>query len=224
MRITAWYAIRNTNEKADVKANIGTQVLSQHIHRSSPLETRYADSLLDLAKEKPGYETIDKDVKGLLEILRESADLKVVIDDPRIQLQSKKQVLANICETASYHSIIASFVEAIADNGRLEILESILKAVVEQIKKHRGVVDAQLVVANDLDKKSIESLKRSLVKSLGKDVQLHTQTDKEIMGGLILEVGALRIDDSVQGKLIRLEREIVNGGADIYHSKVQNKT
>ena len=185
--------------------------MSQPLRKSSQVAKRYADSLLDLAQEKPGLETIDHDVRGLLDIIRQSKDLDRALGDPRIKTAEKKAVMRAITDKAKYNDILTGFIATIADNDRLDGLRPILEAVIDEIKKRRGEIDAEVIVANDLDDNHQASLKKAMVKSFGSKVNLTVKKDETLLGGVVLKVGSLMVDDSVKNKLERLERQMISG-------------
>lgn len=185
--------------------------MSQPLRKSSQVAKRYADSILDLAQEKPGLEAIDRDVRGLLDIIRQSEDLDRALGDPRIKTAEKKAVISAITDKAKYNDILTRFIATIADNDRLDGLRPILEAVIDEIKNRRGEIDAEVIVANDLDDKHQSSLKKAMVKSFGSKVNLTVKKDETLLGGLVLKVGSLMVDDSVKNKLERLERQMISG-------------
>lgn len=189
--------------------------MGQANYKIKQVSKRYAASLLDVAKDKPGIESVEKDIRGLLELVKESSELKQMLIDPRIQLSDKKSVLTTVCERAGYNAVTAKFVSVLADNGRLDILSTVLDVVIECIEEMRGVVLAQVISANDMDKKQQDALTKTLVKTLGAQIRLDVSTDPSLLGGMVLQVGSMRIDDSVKNKLERLERQLIGGSTKI---------
>ena len=93
--------------------------MSQKIRKSSQIARRYAESLLDLAQDKPGLEVVSKDFQGLLDILKGSEELSRAIADPRIKTSEKKAVLEDIAERAKYDTIVPTFIAVVAESDRL---------------------------------------------------------------------------------------------------------
>lgn len=185
--------------------------MSQTIRKSSQVAKRYANSLLDLTEEKPGLETVKEDVEKLVSILSKSEELARAIKDPRIKQSDKKAVVQAIAEKIKIDKSLVGFLNAIAENKRLKDLLPVLEAVLEEVKGRRGIVDAHVVVANNFDQKYETDLKKSLIKSFGTNINLSIEKDESLLGGLVLKVGSVMVDDSVKNKLLRLERQMISG-------------
>lgn len=185
--------------------------MSQTIRKSSPVAHRYANSLLDLTEEKPGLEAVKNDIEGLLDLIKGSRELRQTIKDPRIKKSDKKSVLEQISKKAGFNESMNGFLNAVAENGRFPDLVPILEAVLDEIKVRRGIVDAHVVVANDINDAAETKLKKALVKSFGANINLSVEKDETLLGGLVLKVGSIMVDDSVKNKLQRLERQMISG-------------
>lgn len=185
--------------------------MSQTIRKSSQVAKRYANSLLDLTEEKPGLETIKEDVEKLVSVLGKSDELSRAIKDPRIKQSDKKAVVQAIAEKIKIDKSLVGFLDAIAENNRLKDLLPVLQAVLEEVKARRGIVDAHVVVANNFDQKYEADLKKTLVKSFGTNINLSVEQDESLLGGIVLKVGSVMVDDSVKNKLLRLERQMISG-------------
>ena len=185
--------------------------MTQTIRKSSLIARRYADSLLDLAEDSPGLEAIDTEIRDLLEVIDSSADLRKVLKDPRIKTSDKKAVLNDLAKRLKSNDIIIRFISVLADNDRLSSAGPIFEAVCEGVKTRRGIIDAHVKVSGKLKKSQEDNLKKSLIKTLGAEVRLHTEIDETLLGGMVLLVKSFMVDDSVKNKLERLERKMITG-------------
>jgi F-type H+-transporting ATPase subunit delta len=69
----------------------------------------------------------------------------------------------------------------------------------------RGEVTADVTSAHPLNDAQIQSLKASLKTATGRDVQLNTNVDASLLGGLVVKVGSRMIDSSLKTKLTSLK-------------------
>lgn len=185
--------------------------MSERVRKSSQIAKRYASSLLDLAEKKPGFETVENDVNSLLEVISGSDDLARAISDPRIKTHTKKAFIAEIIKRLRLHTIILNFINALAENNRLSHLKPILEAVLEEVKTRRGIIEAEIMAAQDISDEQRDLLKKSIVKSFGSNVNLTIIKDETLLGGLIVKIGSVMVDDSVKNKLARLEKQMITG-------------
>ena len=73
------------------------------------------------------------------------------------------------------------------------------------LAQHRGEVTAQVVSAHALDEGQMTALADALKNAAGRDVQIETRVDNEILGGLIVRMGSRMIDSSLRTKLTNLQ-------------------
>ncbi|HAM47816.1 MAG TPA: ATP synthase F1 subunit delta, partial [Alphaproteobacteria bacterium] len=63
----------------------------------------------------------------------------------------------------------------------------------------------QVVSAHALDEGQMTALADALKNAAGRDVQIETRVDNEILGGLIVRMGSRMIDSSLRTKLTNLQ-------------------
>ncbi|HBA42063.1 MAG TPA: ATP synthase F1 subunit delta, partial [Alphaproteobacteria bacterium] len=80
-----------------------------------------------------------------------------------------------------------------------------IDAYMSLLAQHRGEVTAQVVSAHALDEGQMTALADALKNAAGRDVQIETRVDNEILGGLIVRMGSRMIDSSLRTKLTNLQ-------------------
>jgi F-type H+-transporting ATPase subunit delta len=73
------------------------------------------------------------------------------------------------------------------------------------LARHRGEVSADVTSAHPLSDAQMESLKASLKAATGRDVQINSDVDASLLGGLVVKVGSRMIDSSLKTKLSSLK-------------------
>ena len=92
-----------------------------------------------------------------------------------------------------------------AANGRFGELLPILEEFQHIWYRKNGYVEASVQSAQALSNAQEKSLTANLEKMLSKKVVVNYEICPEILGGLIVKFGSSMIDDSIRGKLNRLE-------------------
>lgn len=64
---------------------------------------------------------------------------------------------------------------------------------------------ADVTTATQLSPTQMDALKEALNDAMGRDVQVNTSIEPEILGGMIVKVGSRMIDNSLRTKLSNLE-------------------
>jgi F-type H+-transporting ATPase subunit delta len=92
----------------------------------------------------------------------------------------------------------------LVENKRLLIL-SVITSLFEELKdKDEGVIEAEIIMAEQQDKKLVNNLLQSLEKRFNKKIEGKVVIDKSIVGGTKIIVGDTVIDASVRGQLDNL--------------------
>jgi F-type H+-transporting ATPase subunit delta len=97
-----------------------------------------------------------------------------------------------------------NFVSVLAEYGRLALLPTIAELFELLKANHEKTMDVEVTSAFDVtDQEKIE-LGAALQRMLQRDINIETQVDKLLIGGVIIRAEDMVIDDSVKGRLEKL--------------------
>lgn len=103
----------------------------------------------------------------------------------------------------------SNFISVLAENKRLSLLPQISEQFEVFKSQQQQLVDVSLTSAFEVDESQQQALATKLRETLKREVQMHTQVDKDLLGGVLIRAGDLVIDGSVRGKLAKLA-EVMN--------------
>jgi F-type H+-transporting ATPase subunit delta len=101
--------------------------------------------------------------------------------------------------------VFGQFLAELAENGRLQLLPDIAAIYAQLRAEAERVVKATITSATKLDETELAKLRAALIKRLGSEVEIVTAVDPELIGGAVIDAGAVVIDGSIRNKLARLE-------------------
>jgi len=101
-----------------------------------------------------------------------------------------------------------NFVQTLAENRRLGYLPEIAAIFAELKDAEEGIVDVTVTSAAPLDQTQQLTLSEALARKLKRQVRLHCETDKTLIGGAVLRAGDLVIDGSLRTRLHRIATEL----------------
>src|SRR5690606_1273922 len=107
------------------------------------------------------------------------------------------------------HQLLVNFLKVVADHGRMNALEAIYKAAVEQLDKLRNRVRVHVTTATPLADSQAEILKNALRQQTGAEPILITRVDPDMIGGLIVQVGDTVYDGSVTAQLENMRGRLI---------------
>jgi F-type H+-transporting ATPase subunit delta len=166
---------------------------------------RYATALFDLAQEAGTLDSAAEELATLQRLLQENADLRDLVSSPLYGRDDQAKGLAAVLEKAGASVLLKKFVGLVAHNRRLFALSDMIKGFQGLLARHRGEITASVTSAVVLNDDHLASLKAALRDALGRDVQLQTNVDESLIGGLIVKVGSRMVDSSLKTKLSSLK-------------------
>ncbi len=103
-----------------------------------------------------------------------------------------------------------NLVRLLADNRRLQLAPEIARLYEQLRAEAEGVVEVEVLAAQELEQAQQDRLAEALRKRLGRDVRLQTRVDESLIGGAVIRAGDTTIDGSVRGQLDRLSSALVH--------------
>ena len=167
---------------------------------------RYAAALFELAKEERQLPRVEADLAAFRAMLNASEDLRRLVRSPVFTAEDQSRAIAAVAERASLGALTVNFLKLIARNRRLFALSDMIKSFRALAARLRGEVSADVTSAHPLGDAQLQALKDALRTSAGgKEVQINTRVDANLLGGLIVKMGSRMIDSSLRTRLNTLK-------------------
>ena len=176
---------------------------------ASKITTRYAKSLLDLAIEKNQLKECYNDLIAVEILCSESSDFALMLKSPIINTSKKLSIIKSLFEK-KLSKTTYFFIKLITKKKREPLLHSISKNFIELYKSHHKIITAIVTTTIPLDKDLKKKVVSFVKKKMDKDVELMEKVNQDILGGTIIKVGDLQIDDSVRKQLKELKNSYNN--------------
>jgi F-type H+-transporting ATPase subunit delta len=170
---------------------------------SLAVSRRYARALFELSQE-------GVDLAEGLAVLAEAAaakDVQEFLDLPNITAEKKIVVLKKALGPIS--DDLVRLVSLLCDRRKGSLLPEINEIFVEMVRESQASVVATVVVAVQPDTATRKKIEAAVASAAGKKVELNIVEDKQILGGMVVNIGDRRIDASLRGKLEGLRKAIV---------------
>ena len=169
------------------------------------MAARYAAALFELAKEQKQLDQVERDVRTFQSLLEGSADLARLVRSPVISAEAQARALEAVLARAGISGFTGNFLKLIVRNRRLFAVGDMLRGFLSLLARERGEVSADVASAHPLSDEQMQVLADSLKASIGRNVQIRTRVDPNLLGGLIVKVGSKMIDSSLRTKLNNLK-------------------
>lgn len=165
----------------------------------------YAKALYDAAKIDNNLEHVFNESKLILKTCSEVEELKV-LNNPELQITDKCKIISQIAKELNVTKTTENFLVTVVENNRFNDLKLIIEHFYQLYYQYEGIVEINVQSVQPLDNKQQTALLNGLEKQLKQKIIMNYQINPEILGGLVIEFGSNRIDDSIKGKLNRLEQ------------------
>lgn len=182
------------------------------VKSATGLTGRYANALFELAKEQDVLDIVAKDLKSLSELISMHDELKRLVLSPILSRSEQGSAIAVILSRIGASDLTVRFIGVTSANRRLFALGKIIDDYLSILAQHRGEVAAEVLSATPLTKKQLSQLSDVLRRSVGGAVALKSNVDPQLLGGLVIRVGSIMIDSSLNNKLQRLRLAMIGVG------------
>ena len=169
-------------------------------------ERRYARALFDAALERDRLEQVQRDLAEFVDAVRDVPELRALLRDPQLDRRAKIAALRDIL--AGSDELVRNFVLVLTEHGRAAELEETRQEFERLVAEHTGSLTLELATAVELSDDEASSIVQQIERASGRPVEATRRVDPDLLGGVVLQVGSLRLDASLRGRLERLRREL----------------
>jgi F-type H+-transporting ATPase subunit delta len=169
------------------------------------LADRYAAALYGYAEEARAIDPVATEMEQLGRLIDESADFRRLLESPLIDVHQASRAAIAVLEREGFGKPLRDFVGVVASNRRLRSLRQIVAAFAALVAEKRGVVTAFVASAHKLNDVQRQQLRARLIEAGYGNVNIVEQVEPELLGGLVVRVGARLYDTSLKSRLQRLQ-------------------
>ncbi len=140
-----------------------------------------------------------------------SADFESLLESPIFTRQERAKALKAVCEKAGISGATEKFVMFLADKRAASGLSVVLERAVTLFRERKNRVKATVLSSVVIEDAEVERIKKALTGITGKEVEIVTERDSSLIGGLLVKVGSRMFDASIKGQLRLLKEELIKG-------------
>ena len=166
----------------------------------------YAEALFDVARDKGKLDEIHEQLGQVAEAIADNRDLQVFLFSPYFSSAEKRQGISRVVSGADPE--LVNFLELLAEKHRMPAIFRIRGRFDEMWAKAERRLEVKLTSAVDLPADLVDQVGKQIEKQTGQTIELETDVDENVLGGIVLQVGNMVLDASVRNKLERLRKEV----------------
>jgi F-type H+-transporting ATPase subunit delta len=170
----------------------------------------YADALLNVAAHEGQVDAVLAELDEILtDVVEPHPQFAGLLLSPLLPAHERDRILVQLFEGRALPTVV-KFLRVLARHGRLPLFRAIVDTAhhLWNERQNRKSVSVRTAVA--LDDEQQTRLRERLQAMLGATPLLSVQTDPELIGGMVIQVGDVVYDSSVRTQLSRMRRSLVN--------------
>jgi F-type H+-transporting ATPase subunit delta len=166
----------------------------------------YARSLFEAAKDQDKLDEIREQLGVFADAVAESHDLQVFFFSPYLSTQEKTDGLRRAIEGAD--EAFLNFLDLVVENHRMPVIFRIRRDFDELWEQENRLLPVQVTSAVPLDDAIVQEIGSTIGEQTGKRVELSSQVDPDILGGIVVRVGNAILDASIRNRLEQLRKQV----------------
>jgi F-type H+-transporting ATPase subunit delta len=169
----------------------------------------YGRSLFAVAKEQDKLDVIREQVGQFADALQENRDLAVFFFSPYFSTPEKKDGLEKAIEGAD--ETLINFLELLIEKHRMPAIFRIRRYFDGLWEQENKILPVQISTATELDDAIVKQIGDRIAKDTGQRIELTTDVNPDILGGIVLRVGNSILDASIRNRLDNLRKHVARG-------------
>jgi F-type H+-transporting ATPase subunit delta len=174
----------------------------------SRVAKRYAKALFQVAIEQNVLDNVKTDFEQVKSLLVESDEFKNFLENPLISEFEKSKVITALFKN-KFSDLTYDFLQLLTKKKRSSILPDAAEEFNQLLLEHRNFVKGDLISAVDLSDEQTSKIKSNIEEATGKSVILKQHLDPKIIGGFIVKIEDIIIDNSIRFQLNKLRERLV---------------
>jgi F-type H+-transporting ATPase subunit delta len=169
----------------------------------------YARALFEVAEEKDKIDEVREELGEFTDALAENRDLSLFFFSPYFSADEKKDGLEKAVEDGDED--LMRFLGVLLENHRMPAINRIRTEYDRLWAEERKLLPVEVTSAIELDEKTVKSIGDRIGEQTDRNVELTTNVDPDILGGIVLRVGNSILDASIRRRLEHLRRQVARG-------------
>ncbi|MFZ0088621.1 MAG: ATP synthase F1 subunit delta [Solirubrobacteraceae bacterium] len=166
----------------------------------------YARALFEVANERDSLDEIHDELGEFADAMNANRELAVFFFSPYFSVQEKKEGLARVVQGAS--PAFDNFLQALIERHRMPAIFRIRTDFETLWDEARKRLPVRITSAVKLDSDTVSNLADRIGSQTDRTVEVSTDVDPDILGGVVVRVGNVILDASIANRLEQLRKQV----------------
>src|SRR3954465_4880638 len=166
----------------------------------------YARSLFEVAKEQDKLDLVREQLGAFTDALDETRELQVFFFSPYFSTQEKQDGLDRAVTDAD--PVVVNFLKLLIENHRMPVIFRVRRELDRLWEEENQLLPVRVTSAVELAAKTVSQIGDKIAEQTGRKVDLSSEVDPDILGGIVVRVGNSILDASIRNRLEQLRRQV----------------
>jgi F-type H+-transporting ATPase subunit delta len=166
----------------------------------------YARALFEAAKDNDVLDRVHDELGEFADALDQNRDIQVFLFSPYFSSEEKKEGVKRIVSDADGRTV--NFLELLAERHRMPALFRIRRTFDEMWAEEHKLLPVTVTSAVELDDQLVKSIGERIAEQTGREVDLSSNVDPDVLGGLQVRVGNMVLDATLRNRLEQLRKQV----------------
>ena len=176
---------------------------------STETSERYSRALFEVSQDSNDLDKVENDIKNFKLIYDENSEVRNFIKDPSQIITEQNKLVNLISDKLNFSKNVQKFLLLLIEKRRIFFVNKIIESFLRLCSQKRGEIKASLISSKELSQNELNDISTDLSKSMGSTLKFDYKVDKELIGGLKLQLGSIMIDTSIRNKLKKYEQAML---------------
>jgi len=166
----------------------------------------YARALFEAAKDDDVLDRVHDELGEFADAMDSDRNLQVFLFSPYFSSEEKKDGVKKIVTDADER--LVNFLELLAERHRMPALFRIRRTFDSLWAEENKLLPVTVTSAVELDEGLVDDIGKRIEEQTGRRVELSSNVDPELLGGLQVQVGNMVLDATVRNRLEQLRKQV----------------
>ena len=176
---------------------------------STETSERYSRALFEVSRDSDDLDKVENDIKNFKLIYDKNLEVRNFIKDPSQIITEQNKLVNLISDKLNFSKNVQKFLLLLIEKRRIFFVNKIIESFLRLCSQKRGEIKASLISSKELSQTELNDISTDLSKSMGSTLKFDYKVDKELIGGLKLQLGSIMIDTSIKNKLKKYEQAML---------------
>ena len=176
---------------------------------STETSERYSRALFEISRDSDDLDKVETDINNFKLIYDKNLEVRNFIKDPSQIITEQNKLVNLISDKLNFSKNVQKFLLLLIEKRRIFFVNKIIESFLRLCSQKRGEIKASLISSKELSQTELNDISTDLSKSMGSTLKFDYKVDKELIGGLQLQLGSFMIDTSIKNKLKKYEQKLL---------------